>query len=108
MQNARMIGNLVKNLANERDFTSAFLAEQVGCNASQIDAFYDGRFILPFSKLKTLSDLFHISMANLLAGNQEMYNKTIVHCMKDFSDDANREKILDLIDDYLDIREALC
>ena len=35
------------------------------------------------------------------------YEREVVHCMNSFSNSANREKVLDIIDNYMDIKDAL-
>ena len=48
-----------------------------------------------------------VSVATLLKGNEDVYKRTVVHCMNSFDDDSNREKILDIIDDYMDVLNAV-
>lgn len=43
----------------------------------------------------------------LLKGDKEEYDLTVVHCMNDFKDSNQREKILNIIDGYIDIVDAL-
>ena len=43
----------------------------------------------------------------LLSGDPQRYNATVVHCMNDFHNPENREMILDFIDDYVDVVDAV-
>lgn len=107
MRGARMTGNFIMSLAENNNVSSEELSERLSCSVQQVEDLYAGRYILPFWKMESLSELFGVSVSQLLDGDPDGYNANAVHCMKDFSDSDNREKILDIIDDYLDIREAL-
>lgn len=106
MQSTRMMGCFAKQLADEKNFTTEQLAENINCTTQQLEAFFTGRFLFPFSKVKTLSDILGVSVSKLIDGDGQMYNSYVVHCMGEFDDPEEREFILDLIDDYLDIKEA--
>ena len=107
MQRTRMIGDFIRSLAKNNDISNEELSERLSCNVQQIEDLFAGRYILPFWKFKILSDLLKVPISQLLDGNLEDYNENYVHCINDFKDLNNREKILDIIDDYLDIKEML-
>ena len=94
MQNARMLGNYVAHLADKKGLSFSDLGEVLGSYAS-------------FSQISALAKLLGAPVQDLLRGDAEQYNKTVVDCMNDFQDPANREKILDLIDDYIDVVDAV-
>lgn len=66
-----------------------------------------GRAYASFPQVSALSKLLEVSIDQLLSGDKESYNTTVVHCMNDFQDTSKREEILDLIDDYVDIVDAV-
>lgn len=106
MQSVRMLGNYVFNLAKDQGVENSRLAEILDCSEQQVVAFFKGRLFVSFSQLLSLADTLNVSVDALLAGDEESYNKSVVHCMNDFSDPANREFILDIIDDYIDLKDA--
>ncbi len=107
MQQARMIGNFIKSQADRRHMSIADLAEILNCTDHQVMSLLKGRALASFSQLSLLAQRFEISVAEILHGNSETYNETVVHCMNRFQNPENREKILDLIDDYMDIVDAV-
>ena len=107
MQSSRMTGRYIMTLAEKNNVSKKELSEKLSCDISQVEDLFAGRFILPFWKLESLSDLFGVSVSQILDGDPDEYNANVVHCMNDFNNPDNREKILNIIDDYLDIKEAL-
>lgn len=107
MQRARMLGNYVQQLAEQNDLSIGELGSILGCQEHQIKSFLKGRSFATFAQMSLLAKKLDVSIDDLLQGNEEHYNATVVHCMNQFHDNANREKILDLIDDYMDIIDAV-
>ena len=107
MKKARMIGNYVKHLAKENRLSTEALSNLLNCTEEQVLMFEKGRAFLGFDQIKAISDYFHVSVTDLLNGDPNVYRATVVHCMNDFQTDSNRENILDIIDDYMDIRDAV-
>lgn len=107
MQNARMLGNYVAHLAEEKGLAFSALREALGCDEAGVGLFVKGRSYASFSQISALAKLLGSSVQDLLRGDVEQYNKTVVDCMNDFQDPANRETILDLIDDYIDVVDAV-
>ena len=70
-------------------------------------AFLKGRSYASFSQISSLAKMLGASVSELLAGDMQHYDKTVVDCMNEFQDTKNREMILDLIDNYIDIVDAV-
>ena len=107
MKKARMIGNYVQYLSKENGLSTEALSNLLNCTEEQVLMFEKGRAFLGFDQIKAISDYFHVSVTDLLNGNPDVYDATVVHCINDFQTDSNREKIMDIIDDYMDIRDAV-
>lgn len=107
MQQARMLGNYVQFLASTNDMSITTLSNILGCNEDQAKSFLMGRSFASFEQLTSLASAFNLTVADLLKGNEDHYNATVVHCMNKFQDNSNREKILDIIDNYMDITDAI-
>jgi serine/threonine protein kinase len=67
------------------------------------------RFEMEFKtgQIELLAKRFNVTTENLLSGDEVHYNKTVVHCMNEFQNPKNREEVLDFIDDYMDIFDAI-
>ena len=107
MQDARMIGYRVDRYANENNISYAELSSIVGCSEAKFKSFVKGRAFVSFNQLSLLAKRLGVEITSLLSGNEEEYNKSVVHCMNEFSDNNNREYILDIIDDYMDVLDSL-
>lgn len=107
MQSARMFGNYVSFLAEENHLSNSDLSRILGCSSFQVESLLKGRAYVSFTQMLKLAELFHTTVEKLLSGDPKHYNATVVHCMNDFQNPENREKILDFIDDYVDVINAV-
>lgn len=107
MKDMRVLGKTIEKLAAERHVAAGDLGELIHCSAGQVALLFKGRLFLAFDQLSAIADRFQVSVDELLDGDMDYYNKTVVECMGEFSNDMNREEILDIIDDYLDLRSAV-
>lgn len=106
MKKMRVFGSAVRKLADERKMGPDELGRVVSCTPQQIARLYEGRLLLAFDQLSAIADALRVSAIDLIRGDEEHYQKTAVHCMGAFSNEDAREEILDIIDDYLDLREC--
>lgn len=107
MQKARMLGNNVQWLADRENVSIEELSSLLNCSENQMRAFFKGRTFASYPQIQILAKKLGVSVATLLEGNEDVYKRTVVHCMNSFDDDSNREKILDIIDDYMDVLNAV-
>lgn len=107
MQKARMLSNYVEYLADKKGLSFSDLGNAIGCDEQKVYSFVKGRSFASFSQISALAKLLGASVTELLSENLEHYNQTVVDCMNEFQDTQNREKILDLIDDYIDVVDAV-
>ena len=72
-----------------------------------MQAIIKGRLLCSFQQLNTLASVLDMPVDSLLEGDQQYYEQNVVHCMNHFTASGNREKILDIIYDYLDVCDAV-
>lgn len=107
MRKARKMGNYIQHLANENNVSSKQLAELLDFDVYDINRLFKGSILPSFAQIKKLSDFFHISIEELMAGNDDNYRRTVVHCMNKFDNEDNREEILDIIESYILISNSV-
>ena len=107
MQDARMIGYRVDRYANENNISYAELSSIIGCSEAKFKSFIKGRAFVSFNQLSLLAKQLGVEITSLLSGDEAGYNKSVVHCMNEFADNSNRERILDIIDDYMDLLDSV-
>ena len=107
MKQARMLGSYVEELAKRNNVPLASLEEILNCDDHKLRRFFKGRTFASFSQMQAVANLLNVSILDLLEGDKESYKANIVHCNQNFDNDDNREKILDIINDYMDLYEAV-
>lgn len=105
MKKARMLGSYAGHLAKKRGISVSHLSQLLSCTETQ--AFFKGRAFPSYNQLSTLAKALGTTPKRLMEGDEQVYNETVVHCHGTFSNSDNREKILDTIDDYMDIHNAV-
>ena len=107
MQNARVLGNFIQKLAEENHLSVTDLSHLLSCVEHQVKSLLKGRSFASFEQISKLAEQFNVSVQQLLEGDLEHYNRTVAHCMNQFQKAEHREEILDILDDYLDIIDAV-
>ena len=107
MKTARMIGNYAEHRAAELGISKEAINDVLQFSDQETSAFFKGRLLLSFDQIESLAKALKISIQELINGDEKEYSKSVVHCMNAFDNNANREKILDIIDDYLDVWDSL-
>ncbi len=107
MKDLRLLGSTIRKLSSDKNISEEQMQKTLGCSYDKLSAIYDGRVYPSFDDLQNLSKLFGTTVEELLSGDEDYYNAKVVHCMGAFSNTKNREKILDIIDDYLTLLDAV-
>lgn len=107
MKKARMLGNYAEYLAKQRGISVSHLSKLLSCTETQVQAFFKGRVFPSYNQLSVLAKALGTTPRKLMMGDEQLYNETVVHRHGAFSNPDNREMILDIIDDYLDIHNAV-
>ena len=73
----------------------------------ELQKLYEGRLFLTGTDLQKVSKVCDVELNTLLELDRVAYQEKVVHCMTAFQNSENREMVLNLIDAYIDAREAL-
>lgn len=106
MKEIRLIGNCIEKLIKEQGLCTKKVAKAIGVRDNSFQKVLNGRMFLSFEQLEQLAKLLSVTIEELLNGDLEHYNQTIVHCNGTFENEENREEILDIIDMYITLKEA--
>lgn len=107
MQRARILGNNIRRKAEEQGITKREIADLLGCSEERVIALYSGRVYLSYMQLQSVAERLGTPVTELITGGETEYKADMDKSFGVFSDDSNRERVLDIIEDYLDIREAV-
>lgn len=106
MSFAREIGFAVQRASTDHGVKDR-LCEELGLTPQELKKLYKGRLFLTGTDLDKLVVLCGVQPETLVDADPTEYDAQVVHCMTEFKNRENREMILDLIDAYIDAKEAL-
>lgn len=106
MSYARELGFAIKELASENPSVMQSLQSELSISKKELEKVFSGRLYLNSSDLRKVSNVCQVTPKMLMNADKAAYNSRVVHCMSEFRNSENREMILDLIDAYIDAREA--
>ena len=97
MSNLRNIGYKIFLLANKVENGKEILCKMLNFNDNDYTRLVTGRLSITPMQIKNIAELF--------SKNNDAYSK-MVHCMSNFEKNENCDEILDIIDTYIDFKEA--
>ena len=101
MRNARITGNYIEKRMAELNLDTTVIAKELNYTNEQVGRLLKGYTLATYKQLVLLARILETTVDKLLQGDRAYYDKTVVHCMNSFGDVENREKILDIIDQYV-------
>ena len=104
MKYCRSIGNNIYNIMEQKSISVETLSEETGFSENDIERIFNGRLILSYKDLEAICSVLDINIEDTLKVSDE---NSFVHCNGEFKDIENREKILDIIDSYIDVVEMV-
>ena len=107
MKDRRLIGKTIEKAAVKKGVSPRDIAEATGTTEREIEQVIAGRLMYTFPKMEQIADYLDVSVDTLVKGDEQYYAENAVSCMKRFQHDKNREMILDLIYDYLDVLDGV-
>lgn len=107
MMSLRGIGYRLFTIFKDRYISDETICDQMNFNTNDLYRLYSGRLMLSPHELQTVSELAGISVDDLLSCNNEDFYAETIHCRGIFSKQSNCDKILDIINSYIDIKESV-
>ena len=107
MTDMRRLGLMIKRYAELADFDTSAIAEALGCTEEQVIDLYSGRLLLSYKNFETLSKKLGVELESFLQTDEKYYEENVVCCKQGFTSGDNRERILDIIDVYLFLCDAV-
>jgi len=83
------------------------LCSRLNFNATDLNRLLFGRLSVTPVQLNTIADTLSVPVEELVNYKNSDSYKNIVHCMSSFSSQKNCSEVLDIIDSYIDIKEAV-
>lgn len=103
--NLRLLGNNIKRMAEKNRLDTEELADACGFSLSDIHRVFEGRLLLTPVQICAIADTLKCSVNQLLVKPEGFISYG--ECMGDFKNSENEDKILNIIDDYIDLVESV-
>lgn len=71
-----------------------------------VNRLIDGRLLISPNGMKQIADFLHVKKKDLLKANDD-YLIPQLQYMKEFKNKDNLDQILDLLDDYIELKESV-
>ena len=107
MERMRLFGNMISKLSNEKSISHDLLCQKLECTEARLYALLNGCAMPTFEELEKLAEVFEHTPEELLTGDRNHYESTVVHCMNEFKTSKAREEILDIIEGYVKLVSAV-
>lgn len=107
MSHARELGFAIHELVQNNPEIERRLEKELDISSHELQKIYAGRLFLTGTDLQKIAGVCDTNLQALLAADRKVYDEKVVHYMTAFRNRENREKILDLIDAYIDVCEEL-
>lgn len=107
MRKARIMGSYIRYLAEKKGITNSELASILNCTETNIYELYRGLVYPSYGQMLVLSNKIGISVKEIVEANEELYNSSLNEELGEFSNNDNREELLDIIENYIDLAKAV-
>ncbi len=103
----RVIGTNIWASMERQDINREQLAEDLGYSFRDVCRLIEGRLLLAPDELQHVAEQLHTTPAELLSCENRERMTPAFHYMQKFSDMENLDKVLDLLDEYVELKESL-
>lgn len=109
MSGARIFGDNIKLLLKENRISKEEFADKLGYSTDEVDRLCDARLAVTDGDIRDIADFFSCSVDSMFVrrDESEYVGMGFLHCMGQFKDPEDREKVLNIFDMYCDLLEAL-
>ena len=102
----RKIGVNIFTLMQNAGISREYLAEKLNYSYRDMCRILEGKLMLPPAEVRKIAEFFGNTKQELLHYEADIFVPELQY-MKEFSDTNNLDKILDLLDEYVDLKEAM-
>lgn len=109
MNEARVLGNNVRVLLGDNGIEQSTFANKLGYSEEEVQRLLEGRLYAAEEDMEDIAAFFGVSVSYLHTrlDAARYQNAGCIHCNNDFKNEGNQELILDIIDMYCDVKEAM-
>lgn len=108
MDRSRMLGRNIQLDMEKKGIPEDVFASKLGYTISELKKMLEGKMIIAKSDLENIAKCLGETYAELICARDTEEYEAIFDCMGSFSDEENEDKILNLIDMYIELKERAC
>lgn len=107
MASLRDLGYKIMSIIDNNESLKTELCNKLCFNSTDLNRLMFGRLSVTPIQLTTIANTLSIPIEELINYKNNDSYKNVVHCMSSFSSQDNCNEVLDIIDSYIDIKEAV-
>lgn len=107
MASSRDLGYKIMSFVDNSESLKKELCSKLNFNATDLNRLLFGRLSVTPVQLNTIADTLSVPVEELVNYKNNDSYMNIVHCTSSFSSQKNCSEVLDIIDSYIDIKEAV-
>lgn len=107
MASLRDLGYKIMSLTKNNDALKAELCAKLNFSSVDLNRLLYGKLSLTPVQINTLASTLSVKAGDLINYKNDDSYKNFVHCMSSFSSQEHCAEVLDIIDSYIDIKEAV-
>lgn len=107
MNSSRIIGNNINLELRASSMELSEFGDKLGFSLADVHKLIEGRLFVPPFQLNEIADVLGITREQLIQDRGMVEYNSLIHNFRGFKKEANQELVLDLIDMYADLSEAL-
>ena len=108
MKDYRALGNAIKYYADQNSVSIEDLASILNQSVENVKMGLAGRKLFSYQQIEAMAQKINVPVANFFNPDNIDHSAYTMDCMNCFTHEKNKEKILDIIYDYLDVYDAVC
>jgi len=107
MAHSKIVGQNIQLVLQEKGIHLEDLAQQLNYSLVDLHRIVEGVLLIDGNELKEFANALKVELSELLDQRDETEYRGLLHCMGEYHDAKNKEKILDYMDMYIGIEEAM-
>ena len=108
MDRSRMLGRNIQLDMEKKGISETDFASKLGYSLSELKKLFEGKMLIARHDLKNIAHCLNETYEELVRVRSKEEYEAIFDCMGSFSDEENEDKILNLIDMYIELKERAC
>ena len=107
MRYSRIIGQNILLAMNENNISMSYMLENLDYTEKDMYRIIEGVTLIDSQELDNIADVLGVDVDELSTPRDEAQYREIMHCMGEYHNSSNKDKILDYIDLYIKLAEVV-